>query len=183
MRKKDLWTMLMVLLLGLTACDKWLDKAYEAPWTQPVFFEYRHVNHAWGYAEHGWLVDASGEVRTYDLPERFIMPDSTGYISREDLIQNLSQCDSTIHRVGAEDLRYYTGLISGAAQGKIGNAENIAADAGSSVLSCYIYDANKSMYRCVFLAASGDWQQFNESPEAEILVEWLKDLGVFWLSD
>jgi hypothetical protein len=173
----------MLLPVVLTACEKWLDKAYEAPRTQPVFFEYRHVNHAWGYAESGWLVDANGDIRTYDLPEKFIMPDSTGFISRVDLIQNLSQCDSTIHRVDAEDLRYYTGLISGAAQGKIGKAENIAADAGSSVLSCYIYDANEDMYRYVFLAASGDWQQFNESPEAEILVEWLKGLGVFWLSD
>ena len=172
---------LIPLLMGLGACERWLDKAYEAPRTQPVFFEYRHVNHAWGYTENGWLVDDNGDLRSYDLPEKFIMPDSTGYISREDLIQNLAQCDSTVHRVAAEDLKYYTGLISGAAKGQIGKAENIAADAGSSVLSCYLYDVHKDMYRYVFLAASGDWQQFNEAPEAKILVEWMKDLGVFWL--
>lgn len=172
---------LMCMLVALTACEKNLDDDYEAPADQPVFFEYRYMNHAWGYAENGWLMDAKGEVRTYNLPEKYIVPDSAGYISRENLVQNLLQCDSTSHYIVEEDLKYYTGLISGAAKGKIGKAENNAADAGSAVLSCYLYDADMKMYLYVFLAASGDWQQFNESPEAEILVDWLKDLGVFWL--
>ncbi len=131
MVKRYLLHVLILLLVGLSSCEKELDGGYEAPGDQPVFFEYHYVNHAWGYADQGWLVGANGEVRTFDLPEKYILPDSTGYISREDLIQNLSQGDSTIHYIEAEDLEYYTRLISGAAKGKIAKAENVAFDAGS----------------------------------------------------
>ena len=141
-----LFTVLILLLVSLGACEEKLDDGYLAPPDQPVFFEYRHVNYAWGYTEQGWLVDSKGEVRSYDLTGKYNAPDSAGYISREDLVQNLSRCDSTTHQIGAEDMEYYTGLISGASKGKIGKAENIAADAGSSVLSCYCYDEEMGMY-------------------------------------
>ena len=72
--------MMILLLVGLSGCEKEGDNRYEAPADQPVFFEYRYVNHAWGYAENGWLVDAEGEVRTYNLPEKYFVPDSAGYI-------------------------------------------------------------------------------------------------------
>ncbi len=96
-------------------------------------------------------------MRRYDLPEDFKVPDSTGYISLEDLIYNLAQTDSNIHNVGDKELEHYSGLISGAAEGKIGKPENIAADAGSSVLACYLYNAQKDEYQYIFLASSGDW--------------------------
>lgn len=149
---------------------------------QPVYFEYRYVNHAWGYQEHGWLIDGEGHLKSYNLPEGFRMPDSTGMISREDLLHNLSLTDSTIQTLASSELDTYTSLIPAAADGEIGAARNIAADAGVSVLSGYLYDREKDAYRYVFLAMSGDWEQFNLSSEAETLVDWLLDFDVFWLS-
>ena len=181
MKKRYVLPLLLLLLVAQTGCEADLDNDYEAPEDQPVLFEYRHVNHAWGYTEQGWLINAGGDVRRYNLPENYIIPDSSGYISLEGLSQNLSQCDSTIQNIGAEDLEYYAGFISGASSGEIRKAENIAADAGSSVLSCYLYDPRKDMYQYIFLASSGDWQQSNDTPEAEILVEWMRSIGVFWL--
>ena len=139
------------------------------------------MNHAWGYSEHGYLIDSDGDVRRFDSPEDFRLPDSTGYISRADLLYNLTQTDSIIHHILRKDLEKHTALISGAAEGKTGEAENIAADAGSFVHACYLYDSQKDKYQYIFLASSGDWQQSNDTPEAEILVEWMRSLGVFWL--
>ncbi len=181
MKKGYVLPLLLLLMVALTGCEEDLDNDYKAPESQPVLFEYRHVNHAWGYTEQGWLINARGDVRTYNLPESYIIPDSSGYISLEGLIQNLSQCDSTIQNIGGDDLEYYAGFISGASSGEVGKAENIAADAGGSVLSCYLYDPEKDMYQYIFLASSGDWQQSNDTPEAEILVEWMRSIGVFWL--
>ncbi|RLB64532.1 MAG: hypothetical protein DRH08_09430 [Deltaproteobacteria bacterium] len=175
---------MILLLLVLSACEKDLNQEYDAPDDQAVLFEYHYINHAWGYADHGWLIDAEGKMRSFEFPENFRLPDSTGNISQEDLFHNLSQCDSIIVSVEEKDLDYYTGLIAGAAEGEIGSPENIAADAGSAVLGCYLYDESKDMYQYVFLAVSGDWQQSNDAPEAGILVAWLKSIGeVFWLSD
>lgn len=180
----SLLTLMLLLLITLSACDEDLKSDYEAPEDQAVLFEYRYINHAWGYAENGWLIDSEGNMRSFSLPENFRIPDSTGYISQEDLDYNLSQCTSIIGNVEEEDLDYYSGLISGASDGKIGEPENIAADAGSAVLACYKYDPDKDMYQYISLAASGDWQQANNAPEAEILVEWLREIGeVFWLGD
>lgn len=184
MMNRTVLPLTIMVLITLAGCEEDLNGDYESPSGQAVLFEYHYINHAWGYADHGWLVDANGNVRSFEYPEGFRLPDSTNYISGEDLNQNLSQCDSIVGKIGKEDLYYYTSLISGASGGEISAPENIAADAGISVLSCYYYDSTKDMYRYVLLASSGDWQQSNDAPEAEILVNWLKELGeVIWLSD
>ncbi len=85
--------------------------------------------------------------------------------------------------VDSTELSKYAGYIPAAAEGEIGKSKSIAADAGASVLSCYLYDKEMKAYKYVFLAQSGDWEQFNLSKEAEILVDWLVDFDVFWLSD
>ncbi len=175
---RKIFALLLLFAMIVAGCEK----EYEAPLDQPVLFEYRYVNYAWVYSEQGWLMDAKGDMYSYDLPEDFRLPDSAGYISAEDITYNLSQTDSIFHSVEAEGLEYYVDLIAGAAEGEISVLENVAADAGTSVLSCYLFDPDVEMYQYVFLAQSGDWEQFNNSPEAEILVDWLKDLGgVFWL--
>ena len=71
--------------ISLSACQEDLKSDYEAPVDQAVLFEYRYVNFAWGYAENGWLIDSEGNMRSFSLPENFRLPDSTGYISQEDL--------------------------------------------------------------------------------------------------
>jgi len=160
------------------------EKEYEAPGDQPVYFEYHYENWAWGHQERGWLIDGDGAVRAYDFPEKYRLPDSAGYLSAQDLVYNLSMCDTTLQIIDPSDLNNHIGLISGAATGEIGEEESVAFDAGSSVLSCYLYDPELNLYQYVFLASSGDWKQINDSRDAKILVNWIKGLGeVFWLSD
>jgi hypothetical protein len=150
---------------------------------QPIYFEYHYINYAWGYQERGWLIDKDGNVRSFESPDNYRLPDSTGYLSLADLEYNLGLSDSIIATIDKEELEEYIAYIPKAAEGETGKSNNIAADAGSSVLSCYLYDPETKKYRYVFLAQSGDWEQFNNSSEAEIIVEWLRDFGVFWLSE
>ena len=171
---------ILLVAVLMAACEK---EEYISPEDQPVYFEYRYVNYAWGYQEHGWLIDHDGYVRYFEKPDSFRVPDPSGYISIEDLEYNLGQTDSIIGQVAENKLTGYVNNIPGAASGEIGKSDNIAADAGSSVLTCYLYDEERESYLKVFLAASGDWEQFNLSGEAEILVDWLKQYDVFWLSE
>lgn len=167
----------LITAIALAGCEGEDD----LPPDQPVLFEYLYVNYAWGYSEHGWLMDGEGDVHRFDFPEDYRSPDSTGYISGEDLAYNLSLCESIINSVESTDLKYYTALMEGAASGEILEPENVAADAGSSVLSCYFYDSSSDMYQYVFLASSGDWVQINDSWEAKTLVKWLKEIGNIFL--
>jgi hypothetical protein len=150
---------------------------------QPVLFQYRYVNHAWGYQDNGWLIDSSGNVKYFEFPSDFRTPDSTGYLTREDLEHNLAETDSLITTIDRDKLDSHVALIQEAAAGEIGERQHRAYDAGTSTLACYVYDSGQDAFRYVLLGMSGDWEQLNQSEEAADLVEWLRQFNVFWLSD
>ena len=131
------WGIRVLLLAGLVLAGC-REQERDLPLSQPVLFQYRYMNFAWGPQDYGWLIDHEGRVRTFRMPEGFRGPDSTGLVSEADLLHNLSLTDSTIRLVDGEELEYYSGLITAAAKGETGEARNIACDAGSSVLSCYL---------------------------------------------
>ena len=157
------------------ACER---EYYEGPEDQPVYFEYQYINFAWGVAFNGWMIDNEGNVRGYDFPENYRSPDSLGYLSTEDLNYNLSQTDTLLQNIKQKELERYTRLISGAADGALSDRTTRGADMGASILSCYAYDHSTGLYKHVLLSQAGDQEQFNQSSEAEELVEWLKELGV-----
>lgn len=181
-RRSGRFTIRIIMLLGLllVGCEK---EVYNAPGDQPLFFEYHYINHAWGFQESGWLIDRDGNIKSFNMPEDYRIGLTGGHLSLEDLEHNLGLTDSIVGNVADGELEKYINYIPAAAEGEIGRSNSIAADAGSSVLSCYLWDPEKSAYQYVFLAQSGDWEQFNLSEEAEKLVEWLLDFDVFWLSD
>ena len=172
------------LIVGLAfllwACEK---QEYDAPEEQPVYFEYHYINYAWGFQENGWLIDQEGNIRSFIDPVDYRQGLKGAYLSLEDLEHNLGLTDSIIGTLDDGELEKYLHYIPAAADGKIGISRSNAADAGSSVLSCYLYNPEMNAYQYVFLAQSGDWEQFNLSREAEKLVDWLSGFGVFWLSD
>ena len=177
--KYTIWVgVLLAFLLG--ACEM---LECDSPMGQPVYFEYHYTNYAWGYQENGWIIDREGNIRSFNLPVDFRYHDSTGYLTIGDLEHNLALTDSIVGNVDESEFEQYIEYIPAAAEGEIGKSKSIAADAGASVLSCYLYDKEKDAYKYVFLAQSGDWEQFNLSPEAAILVDWLLEFDVFWLSD
>jgi hypothetical protein len=171
--------MSILALLG-SSCEK---EYYAAPADQPVFFEYHYMNNAWGVADNGWLIDSEGKQRGFSFPEEYRWPDSTGHLSLEDLTYNLGQTDTLLHSFSQKEFEKQSRLISGAAEGNLSEWRAVGADMGSAVLSCYAFDSETGTYEYILLAAWGDWEQFNQSAEAERLVAWLKDPGEHRLFD
>ena len=165
---------LVLMWIMATGCEK---EYYDAPVNQPVFFEYRYLNNAWGVADNGWLIDSEGRQRGFNFPEDYRWPDSTGHLTLDDLEYNLGQTDTLLHSFSQKDFEKHTRLIRGAAEGILSESRARGADMGASRLSCYAYDQKTGTYEYVLLAAMGDWEQFNQSAEAEKLVDWMKDLG------
>lgn len=174
LRKCNL-SLIALLAILITACER---VYYEGPEDQPVYFEYHYINHAWGSHDNGWMIDNEGSIRGFDHPENYRWPDSTGYLSTEDLKYNLAQTDTLLNNIKSNELKRYTRLISGAAAGNVSDHRGRGADMGSSLLSCYAFDQSTGSYKHVLLSLAGDFEQFNQSAEAEELVEWLKEFGV-----
>jgi len=172
------WMGMLVILI--TACEK---EYYEGPEDQPVYFEYHYINHAWGLTDHGWLIDKEGKMRGYDMPENYRWPDSTGHLTLEDLQYNLAQTDTLLLSFKCGEMARYSRLIGGAVEGNLSTSTPRGADMGSSMLACYAYDHKTGTYKHVLLALSGDWEQINQSAEAEELVDWLKEFDVAFFSD
>ena len=164
-----------VFVFLIIACER---EYYEGPEDQPVYFEYHYINFAWGLIDNGWMIDQEGNVRGFDHPENYRWPDSTGYMSSEDLQYNLTQTDTLLQTVNHKEFKRYTRLIHGAAEGALSDRSRRGADMGSSMLSCYAFDPASGSYQHVLLSLAGDQEQFNQSAEAEELVEWLKEFGV-----
>ena len=165
--------MSVIASLG-SGCEK---EYYFAPEDQPVFFEYHYLNYAWGIADNGWLIDSEGKQRGFNFPEDYRWPDSTGHLSLEDLAYNLGQTDTLLHSFSQKEIEKHTRLIRGAAEGNLSESRAVGADMGSAILSCYAFDPESGSYEYVLLAVRGDWERYNQSGEAEKLVDWLKDLG------
>jgi len=163
-----------------SGCEK---EYYYGPEDQPVYFEYHYINHAWGVADHGWLIDQEGRMWGFDFPEDYRWPDSTGHMTIEDLEYNLSQADTLLTCLNRKTFMRNIRLIRGAAEGALSESRARGADMGSSILSCYSYDHDRGAYKHVLLAARGDTEQSNLSAEAEKIVDWLKEYGVAFLSD
>lgn len=180
--KREKWNVIrtgivMLVVMLLVACEK---DSYQGPDEQPVFFEYHYVNFAWGHQDSGWLIDRDGNVRGFEYPEDYRHVVHGEYLSLEDLEYNLGQTDSSMQKVDSDEMRKYTDHIPAAARGVLDESRSVGADGGSAVLSCYWYDAEEDAYQYVLLAAKGDWEQFNLSSDAEVLVDWLSGFGVHW---
>jgi hypothetical protein len=169
-----------ILILILNSCELTDEKLTTS---QPIYFEYSYINFAWGYQHHGWVIDGDGNIKSYNLPDDWREPDSTGFIQEDDLLFNIEQTDSIVGVIDSTELMEKAALIPGAKNGKITNPVNIAADAGSASLYGYYYNSDEEAYEKIFLAASGDFSSHNESDEGKELVVWLRSFGVFWLSE
>ncbi|MEN8202001.1 MAG: hypothetical protein ABFS28_05345 [Bacteroidota bacterium] len=168
-----------LILVCCLACEK---EGYDAPELQPVFFEYHYINHAWGYQDHGWLIDREGTIRRFELPMDYNLGTHGDYLSLEQLEHNLGQADSVCGEIGKTVFDQKTDLIPAASEGEIEDIQWRGADMGMGIFSCYRYDPAEDAYQYVLLSASGDYLQNNLSTEAEDLAKWLKGLveGYFY---
>jgi len=162
--------LLPVLLLG--GCQK---TNLRIKSDQIIFFEFERHNYAWVFQHNGWMIDNSGKIFGYNLPDAWTLPDSAGYISETGLEMNLSQTDTLFnYQIGTSELSQKIKLIPWAAKGKLSERKQVMSDAGVGGFYCYVWDGSKNKYKKVLLEIKGDWEQTNLSYEAHTLVTWLK---------
>jgi len=165
--------LILALFLLLMACEK---NGYDAPEEQPVYFEYHYVNHAWSLQDNGWLIDGDGTIRRFEFPDNYNTGVHGDFLSLEQLENNLGQADSVVGTVDCVKLKEQVELIEQASEGQITEILPRGADGGLGIYSCYKYDPEHKAYQFILLSVTGDYEQYNQSPEAEELAGWLKGI-------
>jgi hypothetical protein len=143
---------------------------------QLVLFQAEYINHAWGYNHNGFIIDSSGYVRYYKLPKNWHFADSTGYISKSEMNENILQLDTVSSLVRKSLLLKYFSMMNAASEGKLSKPVNRMADAGVTRYSGYLYNSETGKYLQVLIRQDGDWSIENNSPEANDIYIWLKNI-------
>lgn len=167
-------SLLALPLFFLSACDK---EDLDRDLTQPVVFQYEYVNHAWGFSHAGWMIDTEGNVKGFNLPENWNKPDQDGFISKEDLVENLAMTDTLYARVDNSKLLRHFGNRFDMLKGRMDTSDQNMADAGVGSLLVYVWNEKEEAYETVLLASKGDVSVTNKSTEAKSAVSWLKSVG------
>ncbi len=166
-------TMLVLLILGIS-CTK---ETNPDDITQPVLFEYEYLNHAWIYTHFGWMIDSKGDLVGFQNPKHWVHPDNDGYISKDDLIANLNQQDTTFFSVDLyKALDYFEDRFDMLST-DLDTSDVYMADAGIGGLYVYVWDSNKELYKKQLLESSGDFSVRNTKPKVDGLVKWLSVQG------
>lgn len=118
-----------------------------------------YINMAWTYQSSGYIIDSAGNVRTYNLSKtstQWNFPDSTGYISKLKLDENISRCKLIATKIDNDTLEYYSTKIEQASRGNTSEPSMTMADFGEKMYLAYIYDSQKKRYKAITLKIWGD---------------------------
>jgi len=147
---------------------------------QKIFFEVHHINAAWGYQEHGFLIDSLGYVRTFDLStshEHWNYPDSQSILKNSEMIANLMLCNSIVKQLPKDSLAFFISKIIAASIGTISKPTMAMADYGSTEYSAYVFNKKTDKYNKITLKIYGDWMVDNNSAEANEIYQWLSRIN------
>jgi hypothetical protein len=144
---------------------------------QEILFQVEYVNGAWIYQHNGFLIDSSGYVKSYKLPNTWHFVDSLGYISQDDMNDNILQLNTITQKIDKDTLAKYFDLLKYAAGGALTLPKNEMYDAGVTRYCGYIYNAKTEKYRQVMIRQIGDVRIENKSKEAEEIYNWLISLS------
>jgi hypothetical protein len=174
---KSLTTYIIFTALIVTGrgCEEMLHADEMLP-DQEYFFLYEYINYAWGYQHSGWLMDSSGTVRYFEVPEKWMVPSTDAAIEITGIENYIARSDSVITRVDQGELYSKVQLIDAAAKGTLTEPENVMADAGTRSYYALRYDPDQSVYERILLKQAGDWEIDNISGAAGDLYDWLKSL-------
>lgn len=181
MKRSIVFSILLITALGFSGCmkrDCGCDTDPKLTILPPVVFQYEYYNYAWGFRHSGFLIDKDGQIKGFSQPEKWITPDSSGFIGKDDLKFNLAQCDTICGKADMDELELYYSKIKDIRNGEIVDNGLIMADAGTGVFSAWYWNEKAGKYENVFLISNGDISKVNIHPEVRELVAWLRWLGV-----
>jgi hypothetical protein len=142
---------------------------------QDYLFEVEYVNHAWGLAWTGLVVDRSGDIYAYDHGHAIWEPSRADAFTKTELDNKYEHSSRYIGRIDQATIAQQFSRISSVGDHFL-NPQQACADAGSITYRAFSYEPTTSEYRPLLLREEGDIPQKNISNAAEELASWLRSL-------
>ncbi len=133
-------------------------------YTQKILFQSGYYNFAWGKQCHGWIIDNSGNVISFDKCEDV-----------EGNFNNLK--DNVILTIDKQELCNKYKLLESAAKGKLSEERFAGADMGQFTFEGYYENEKTGEVKTVLLNNQGDVQEYNLDPDAIELTKWLEEIN------
>lgn len=143
---------------------------------QEVFFQVTYINYAFGKQASGFFIDKTGAVKTYQGEAKWDSEALKGQLSDLQMKENLALATITKKQLMLDELKKYTQTISNISTDKFSKRISGGADRGSFMYYAYTFNSAENIYKAVKLAEDGDWVSNNEDANAQIIVDWLKDI-------
>lgn len=141
-----------------------------------LLFEVEAINFAWGKSWQGFVVDAQGQVFSYDLSNTDLMPPQGDRFSAAELEAKYAHQRRRVGSVSAAEVASRYARVDAALSGSITDPKGFCADAGGVRYTALIYDEDTGTYRRLLLRQVGDVAQANTSAAARDLYHWLGDV-------
>ncbi|WP_430974370.1 hypothetical protein [Sunxiuqinia rutila] len=164
--------LLLLLFPFLFAASCTEEEVPDNPEDFTIYFQFDHVNHAWGYQHRGFIIDQQGTLYDYNQPENWIWPEND-LIKIEDFESNLLQATARDTLLNENTLQKMEQLALKARQGRLSEGKSVMADAGAEIYAIYLAKKDSPILTRYLLQQRGDWYQKNTSPASDILTEWL----------
>jgi len=175
MKSITAYIVLAAFIMTGRSCEALLHTSDTLP-DQEYFFLYEYINYAWGYQHSGWLMDSSGTVRYFHVPEKWMVPDTDAAIDISGIEHYMGKADSVITVVDRSILAEKVKLIKAAARGTFSEPENVMADAGTWSYYALQYHPDQAVYERILLKQEGDWETDNLSSTAAELADWMQSV-------
>lgn len=166
---------IIMILAFLTGCEKKTDLNRDLV-NQRILFQHEYLNNAWGHQQFGWLIDSSGIVYCYKLPEKWIDCDSLGKISDSSMNSNISGATSLCLRLDRTELNGKADMIKKASNGELTKPQHEMFDSGISSYYGFIYDSKNNSYQRILIKQTGDFRIENKTQAAVDLYNWLETI-------
>ena len=142
---------------------------------QNYLFEVEYVNHAWGLAWNGLVIDRSGDIYAYDHGHAIWEPSSDDTYTETELEHKYTHASRYVGRIDQATITQQFSRIGSVGEHFL-NPHQACADAGSITYRAFSYEPSNEVYRPLLLREEGDIPKKNVSNAAEELASWLRSL-------
>jgi len=164
---------ILITIILFSSCEK-----NAAKMNSKILFQMEYTNNAWSVQHDGFMIDSSGNMYNFNMPNPWKVCEINKTISEADMNTNLLSTDSICYTIERSELLEMLELLYEAKDGNLTEPTNVMADAGSTEYSGFLFDESSKTYTKILLKQSGDWQILNKNSSAEKLYQRLFDISL-----
>jgi hypothetical protein len=164
-----------LLLCALAACNE--PTAPDGSHGE-FLLEIEYVNYAWTPQFFGFVVDARGDIYSYDRADAPWPHRAANVVTEAQLNEKFSLNRELVATRDSAEVPTLAMRINQITANQLSPQKNACADAGALTYRAYRYHADDRTYVPVLLRVEGDLAQENTSQAAQDLITYIRSLGL-----